>query len=230
MKITDLDSVKKIALTYLYLDVEVVPEFPLITTHPIIENVIFPMGKNSDFHLVNIMESKENLQVVRNLYENIFNKAEDVFSVFNRIRKQYKLTFLRDTKQYLSSKDFANLFREAWITSENPNDDVNVKIRTLVSWYKNSNKKYLMEEDDFNVYNNLEDEFTIYRGVGINRNPKGLSWTMNKEKAQWFANRFGIGGYIETAKINKKDVLAYFNSRGEEEIVADVYKLNISVL
>ena len=150
--------------------------------------------------------------------------------MFNYIRKQYKLTFLRDTKQYLSSKDFANLFREAWITSENPNDDVNVKIRTLVSWYKNSNKKYLMEEDDFNVYNNLEDEFTIYRGVGINRNPKGLSWTMNKEKAQWFANRFGGNGYIETAKINKKDVLAYFNSRGEEEIVADVYKLNISVL
>ena len=47
---------------------------------------------------------------------------------------------------------------------------------------------------------------TIYRGVKVN-NYRGLSWTIDKSVAEWFARRFGHDGdkcYVFTGTINKK--------------------------
>ena len=52
-----------------------------------------------------------------------------------------------------------------------------------------------------------------------NKNKSGYSYTLNKEKAKWFANRFGNNGLVETRTINKSDVFAYTNQRGENEII-----------
>ena len=77
-----------------------------------------------------------------------------------------------------------------------------------------------MTEEEYEIYNNLPETFTVYRGVASGRNAKGMSWTQNLEVAKWFANRFNCGkkGYIQQATANKKDVLAYFNRRDEDEI------------
>lgn len=40
------------------------------------------------------------------------------------------------------------------------------------------------------------------------------------DKAEWFSNRFGEG-YVLEGTVNKKDALAFFNRRGEEEIVIE---------
>lgn len=69
----------------------------------------------------------------------------------------------------------------------------------------------------------------IYRGVALGREPNGLSWTANLEKAKWFAHRFDRGdkqGYVETAIAKKTDILAYFNTRNEDELVVNTRQLN----
>lgn len=73
-------------------------------------------------------------------------------------------------------------------------------------------------------YNNT---VTIYRGVKVN-NYRGLSWTIDKSVAEWFARRFRYDGdkcYVFTGIINKKDILALFNSRNEKEVVCDYRKI-----
>lgn len=68
---------------------------------------------------------------------------------------------------------------------------------------------------------------TIYRGVKVN-NYRGLSWTVDKSVAEWFAKRFGHDGdkcYVFTGTINKKDILALFSSRNEKEVVCDYRKI-----
>lgn len=62
------------------------------------------------------------------------------------------------------------------------------------------------------------------RGVAVHRNPEGISWTQDLKTAQWFAQRFDshkLQGYVRTGIIDKKHILAYFDDRGEKEIVVD---------
>lgn len=61
----------------------------------------------------------------------------------------------------------------------------------------------------------------IYRGCEKKEALKGLSWTISKDTAIFFAERIGNKGQVYSAEINKENVLAYFNSRGEQEVVVD---------
>jgi len=68
------------------------------------------------------------------------------------------------------------------------------------------------------------DKFTVYRGVagkGCKRRVRGFSWTLDYEKAEWFANRFNYFGdpAVFQATIDRADVLAYTNQRNEQEII-----------
>ncbi len=61
-----------------------------------------------------------------------------------------------------------------------------------------------MTKEELKIFNSLPDEFTIYRGVGHKRK-KGLSWTLSKDTAEWFMNRYeGKNNHVLTAKVKRK--------------------------
>jgi hypothetical protein len=69
----------------------------------------------------------------------------------------------------------------------------------------------------------------VYRGF-IGQRGKGLSWTTDREKAVWFAERFACLEELGRPRLVsghavKKDVLAYFTRREEAEIVIDPTKV-----
>lgn len=66
---------------------------------------------------------------------------------------------------------------------------------------------------------------TIYQGVGSEKYLDGISWTLAKSKAEWFATRFTDNGIVYSAKVKSKDILYYISERGEEEIIVDSKKL-----
>lgn len=45
-----------------------------------------------------------------------------------------------------------------------------------------------------------------------------MSWTQDLEKTEWFSRRYGTG-YVLEGLVQKKDVSAFFDRRGEKEIV-----------
>ena len=95
----------------------------------------------------------------------------------------------------------------------------------LVKMIKLAEKSPLLQSD----IDDLSDQniITIYRGVKVN-NYRGLSWTVDKSVAEWFARRFGHDGdkcYVFTGTINKKDIIALFSSRNEKEVVCDYRKI-----
>ena len=55
------------------------------------------------------------------------------------------------------------------------------------------------------VLQELDDTLTVYRGVTLYNahNIKALSWTLNKETAEWFAHRFNEDGTVYEAQIDK---------------------------
>jgi hypothetical protein len=86
-------------------------------------------------------------------------------------------------------------------------------------------KQFAMSMEEREALALLPDELTIYRGVGQGDNVDGLSWTLSREKAIWFARRFGgdllITALLITATANKQDVHAFLNGQNEQEIVID---------
>ena len=156
------------------------------------------------------------------------NKAEDITRVYMFWRDPWKLTFMKLCGKYLSSEDYAEYLSDAWVTEENPNMDVNVTRKEAIKMFKSCDKKFLMTKEDYEYYKNLPEEITIWRGVGYRRIELGLSWTDDEEKAKWFMNRWKSSDKDNERKLlqvttNKKNVIAYFNTRDEREILLDVF-------
>jgi hypothetical protein len=61
----------------------------------------------------------------------------------------------------------------------------------------------------------------VYRGLHTKRGTlRGLSWTLDCERAEWFANRWAKRRpYLVQAEVCKSDVRAHFLARGEAEII-----------
>ena len=167
-----------------------------------------------------ILTNPEDYNEWENKLFNLIDKTESVIKLFFLVNKPYLLTVLKFVKPYLSLADFSNILSYAWTSSENPNKDVNVNINTLIKWFKEADKLSLMDKEEYITYQNLPNELVLYRGISTKSNPKGISWTRNLETAKWFANRFSISNnYILKAKVTKKDMLCYFNSRNEDEVI-----------
>lgn len=91
---------------------------------------------------------------------------------------------------------------------------------------KRLHKSYLMTKEETEYFSNLESEFKIYRGCTIaesNSKRFGISWSLNIDIAQKFANNKSLKDKLKTTVIEKtikKDqALAYFNRREEHEII-----------
>lgn len=186
-----------------------------MASHPF-ANSIYACSKTR----ILILTNPEDYNEWENKLFNLIDKTESVIKLFFLLNKPYLLTVLKLVKPYLSLADFSNILSYAWTSSENPNKDVNVNINTLIKWFKEADKLSLMDKEEYITYQNLPNELVLYRGISTKSNPKGISWTRNLQTAKWFANRFSVpNNYILKAKVTKKDILCYFNSRNEDEVI-----------
>ncbi|WP_281740653.1 hypothetical protein [Holdemanella biformis] len=240
LKQTDLTEIKNnVSLPFLYLDIEPT-NIPFCVFHPYLETstvaVALDKSKPMDSHnmkIADILTDKEAYVQWREMTAEKIQNAITLRELYIMVRKSYRLTFLKYAKKYMSSKDFSTYLADAWVSSENPSQDANCSLGMLISWFEQADKKILMETEDYQVYVSLPDELRIYRGVTLGREPNGLSWTSNLETAKWFAHRYDRGnnqGYVEAAIVKKEEVLAYFNTRGEDELVVNVRNLEIEVI
>ncbi len=225
---TNLSNIKDVAYDFLNIDVTPNESFPFLVWHPYFEQAIMPVkSDNGGMEFVNILESEENLNRAKARIRDCIDEANDVNRIICIVRKSYRLTFLKYIKDFLTKTEFSRIFGELWIMSENPNGDVNVPISLSAQWFRECDKKALMEKKEYEEYVNLPDKFTVYRGVAFRSNPKGMSFTRDYEKAKWFAHRFdreNETGYIISKTVNKDEVLAFFSRRDEEEVV--IYPLD----
>lgn len=224
-KETNLEQAKHVAIAFLNLEPKRVAPFPTLVYHPYLDCSMIP-GINGG--IVDIFEDPQSFEAYKKKMESVIWNG-NLDTIFAYIRKPYQLSYLKHAKSFLSKKDFDTYLAYVWISSENPNQDVNVPIRTLISWFKQANRKYLMEPQELQYYNQLPPIVKIYRGVAVGRaQQEGLSWTCNYNTAAWFANRFNTAnknGYIIQGEIRKEDIFAYFNGRNEDEILCNSAKV-----
>lgn len=135
-------------------------------------------------------------------------EESDLRGICLMLNKPYILTFISYIESMLSDEELGMILGTFWTAIENITGDSNVNGMEIVKWFKRADKKSLMNEEELLVYESLPEEVTVYRGVtSYNRKKeKALSWTLDYEKAVWFANRFSTGtGEVWTMTVPKKE-------------------------
>ena len=109
------------------------------------------------------------------------------------------------------------IVRDVWIDSENIYQNIAPWKSILTEQF--SCHHLMMDDNEKKFFEELPAKINIYRG-GLS--DKGFSWTLDKEKAKWFSNRFKFlhpEMKVFEKKIDKQDALAYLDGRGEAEII-----------
>ena len=220
---TDLEQVRGVAKVLLMTEIHKTPYAPMIVQHPFTSSGYVATPKDGVMQIVNITDSEDNFQAWQDFMMKQFDNAKSTYEIYMMTNKPYGLTFLKYASPHLSQEDFSKILGDAWIRSENPNNDANVSKQKLLEMFRQAEPSELMTEEELHQYNELEEKVTVYRGVTTYnaKNIKALSWTLDREKAEWFAHRFDEDGTVYEAEINKKYILAVFNGRNESEVVVD---------
>lgn len=135
--------------------------------------------------------------------------------------RPYRLQAFMEVRERMDDSCYWNLLRDIWIDSESPYINIEVWKR-LFSNKRRKKKRLLIDKADRKAWKELPDVLTIYRGVQHDGPDTGMSWTLSKEKAIFFAKRFANGketGRVLEKQICKSEAIAYFNGRSEQEII-----------
>jgi hypothetical protein len=133
--------------------------------------------------------------------------------------RPYRPRCLEDVLPDVNNAALASeLVAEVWIDSENVSQ--NQRVWRSV-WRMLPQPWATMTQDEQKEFAALPDRFSIFRGYALPRGTAlGLSWTLDRGRAEWFARRFaGEHHFVAVGIVRKKDVLAFFSRRDEHEIV-----------
>lgn len=229
---TDLQRLKVLCYTFLELDIQPTKVSPLVVKHPFTDSGIVGLRKeDGSIAIADLTSDSNSLHLWREQCGRLIDEAEKPFELFQMITKPYKLGFLKYATPSLSEQDTALFLSQAWIIAEAPNSDPNLSKRELLSLFRSVDPQKLMDEEEYGLFRSLDDVVTVYRGVTPYnaKNVKALSWTLNRDTAEWFSHRFGEQGMVYEAQIPKEHICAVFLGRNEAEVIVDPKHLqNIS--
>ena len=87
----------------------------------------------------------------------------------------------------LTDKQYWRYLAEIWIDSENIWQNQEIWLDLFSS--DRSYKHFMMEKEDRKTFRKLPEVLIVYRGCQSGINEHGLSYTLDKSKAEWFAGR-----------------------------------------
>ncbi len=132
----------------------------------------------------------------------------------------------------LSIDDLRHVLPGVWVSAEFPVRAIGE--RAWLRMFKTAGYVYCLSSDA-GVFISGHDpskpptcDLEVYRGARLQTRGRGMSWSLDREKAQWFAERWAIwrvpaGVFAFTAP--PRAVLAMFNDRAEQEVVVNPHML-----
>jgi hypothetical protein len=135
-----------------------------------------------------------------------------------------------EIEHLLSDKQYWKCVALVWSNIEVSSPNQREWLRLFES--KRPHRELLISAAERRALAAMPDTLRIYRGYAKGRARRGISWTLSERRAHKFAN-YAIGprrallcghksggfGMVAPGQCHKRDVLAYFNGRREQEIV-----------
>lgn len=214
----NLEIIKKKFKMLVYTDYTKNAEFPFIVYHPFVNNThVFFDGKIQNIEDINVWNKFQKYLIY------LIEQCDNLDELILMINKPYLPTVFKIIEKNLDYFSYNKLLRLVYTYCEFPNHDTNVTFQDWKKYFKKSSKQYLMNESELNVLNSMTEKIMIYRGTDLKyKYYNAFSWTLNKDKAIWYATRFGSEGKIYMLEIPKDLVIAYFEI--DDEIIFDPQK------
>lgn len=195
------------------------------------EEAEFPMVRHPLVYAVPFFDSPD---YVAQLNKQLVSKKEAVEKAlmekeYNRYvflhERAYRIEAFQEIAPGLTDQQYWPLLREIWTDSENI-------FQNAMQWWEmisspRQRRALFTACDCRGVLKRMPAELTIYRGTTdreMEGHYLGFSWTISREKAEWFATRLlkeGQVPVVATATVRKKDIVGYIDGRGEQEIVVE---------
>jgi len=174
--------------------------------HPLVYQVpLFSNGRANAYYL----QKKSDLidAVLHRKYSRIIYLHE----------RPYRLQAFLSIANDLPDEQYWSLLASVWTDTENA-------WQNLEQWRELFNsdrpkRERLMDRDEVLALSSLPDTVKIYRGCQKGINEDGISWTLKRDKAEWFATRLDKDGVVLEKEIQKKDIIAVFTNRNEFEVI-----------
>lgn len=165
-------------------------------------------------------ETYSNRQIVR------IARAEKLEQCLNAVNKGNRFDFLNFLHKcgVITDQECADTVYSIW-TMQDKFYNCGMAKTKMIKFMKMAEKTLVLPEDIARLSD--DSMITVYRGVKEN-NYKGLSWTIDRNIAEWFAKRFSYNVnkvYLFSGHLKKKDIIAFFNCRNENEVVCDYRKI-----
>ena len=143
-------------------------------------------------------------------------------SILGLHERPYRMQALKSLQDQMTDEEFWDEVSWLWTDSENIWE--NMKDWRRVWRSKRPGRERVMDDDERAKLESLPDMIDIYRGSFLYPwvASQGLSWTLDRDRAIWFAYRLKPEHAIPwllTGKVRKRSVLAYLDRRSENEIV-----------
>lgn len=167
-------------------------------------------------------------------------KEEDYEGVVMWIERPWRLKWVYDNRKLIKRNAGVERFYE--IVADVYSDTENAcqfKNEAIKLFYYAKQPLFMMDSNEKEGFVQLPNELKIYRGVCLKEKDNkhdflGCSWTLDYEKAKWFAERRGFKNdeypLVYSLTVSKQDVLSYFTRRNESEIVIDFNKIDLDEL
>ncbi len=209
---TNLDIIKDKAIQLIYTELKAEEGFN-VCQHPYISTLIIEnIYTKKSF---NLFQDTEEYHRWQEQFKEDILRRKNACSVFALIRPAYRMAFFKDINQYLSVKDFPRILADCW-ASHGGRD---IPVKKLVAWFNKADKMYLMSKREYKIFSELPEQVTIYRGSS-SQYKYGLSWTLDKKVAFWYAEKYeNQGSCVYECIVDKNDLLCYFETRNEAEII-----------
>ncbi|WP_051324920.1 hypothetical protein [Candidatus Solirubrobacter pratensis] len=138
-------------------------------------------------------------------------------------------TLVLDAPDDLDHMTYWQSLSHAWVDS----DRQPLKAEHWRSLFKadRPGRENLMTAEEQAKLASLPDRVTVYRGFSgctpdyrILNGVSGLSWTLDRQCADWFARRFArcgrtIAATVTVGKVRRERAVALFDARGEDEVL-----------
>lgn len=144
--------------------------------------------------------------------------------LFTQFDKHERIQALAKGADLVSSEEYWKILGEVWTSNESIFQDIDL-ISDLwqgMGVHDISDRHFCMDKSYRETLESLPENVEIWRGC-YEGNLLGWSWTLDKDTAQFFADRFIPDGkpIISKTLIQKKYLIAFFDSRNEKEVVLD---------
>lgn len=192
-------------------------EWPMIR-HPLVYAVPFFDTREEIVRLNKMLDHKKEAVIEA---ESNHNWGRYIFLY----ERPWRLHAFKQINASMDDSDYWKLLAEVWIDCENIREHRMDWWEMLTSTRRK--RKMFMDTSDRCTFRKLPVQIEAYRGtreIEKDSHYFGFSWTLNREKADWFAKRFvhrdDGGPVVCIAQFDRNLCVGYLNGRGEEELVA----------